>query len=219
MTHAEPDATQEAPEVSAQEDVRDEISNAHAEVEPRETARPPQHRPPRHERERPYDEPRRFQPRQPRQRHPDQEAARQHGSAIHQAIQDVEHIINDLKETLEEMEEVLETLELAEREKTGDEREIEQLRRALRGMSRGRENGPRPSQYPQGQRSGEHRDQRSYRGPEHRDSRPPRPENERHGVSETQQHAEAEHREEPAPQTGEPENRERDEGYDEPQPS
>jgi hypothetical protein len=218
MTHVEGDATQEAPEHAAPEDAREEIQNAHADVEPREAARPPQqHRPPRQERDRPYDEPRRFQPRQPRQRHPDQEAARQHGSAIHGAIQDVEHIINDLKETLEEMEEVLETLELAEREKTVDEREIEQLRRALRGMSRGRENGPRPSQpYGQGQRTGEHRDQRSYRGPENRDSRPRRPDSERSGSEAPQ--AEAEHHE-PAPETGEPENRERHDGYDEPQPS
>jgi len=48
-----------------------------------------------------------------------------------------------LKETLEEMEEVLETLELAEREKIADERELEQLRRTLRGLHRGRDSSSR----------------------------------------------------------------------------
>jgi hypothetical protein len=120
------------------------------------------------------------------------------------------------------MEEVLETLELAEREKTADEREIEQLRRTLKGLHRGRDNGPRPGpgqsgQYGQGQHRGEGRERRSFRGPDSREARPPRA-SEEHGSSE-RSHVEPEHHDEPGPRTAEPENHDRDEGYDEPQPS
>ena len=52
------------------------------------------------------------------------------------AIQQVTHIVEDLKRALEEMEEVLETLEFAERQKIDDEREIENLQRALRKLHR-----------------------------------------------------------------------------------
>ena len=53
-------------------------------------------------------------------------------------------MIDTLRETLDEMEEVLETLELAERQKDGDEREIESLRQALRNLQRPREGQRRP---------------------------------------------------------------------------
>jgi hypothetical protein len=190
----DPAAIGETQDVSAQDDVREEIGEA--DVQPREAPeRPPQqHRAPRQER--PQYEARRFQTHQPRQRHPDQEAARQHGSAIHEAIQDVEQIITDLRETLEEMEEVLETLELAEREKTADEREIEQLRRTLKGLHRGRDNGPRQGQYSQGQHRGEGRERRSFRGSESHEARPQRA-SEEHRASETP-HGEPEHHETPA---------------------
>jgi hypothetical protein len=59
--------------------------------------------------------------------------------SVQQAIEEVNRVIDLLRESLEDMEEVLETLELAERQKTADEHEIETLRRALRHMHRPRE--------------------------------------------------------------------------------
>ena len=47
-------------------------------------------------------------------------------------------IVESLKQTLEQMEEVLELVELAERQKSADEREIESLRRALRKIQQPR---------------------------------------------------------------------------------
>ena len=66
---------------------------------------------------------------------------RPEGSAISQAIDEVAQIIEALKRVLDQMEEVLELAELAERQKNGDEQEIESLRRALRQMQR--PGGPR----------------------------------------------------------------------------
>jgi hypothetical protein len=64
--------------------------------------------------------------------------------AITDAIEQVNRIIEELKHSLDEMEEVLETLELAERQKIDDEREIQNLQRALRHLhQRPRENEPR----------------------------------------------------------------------------
>ena len=56
-------------------------------------------------------------------------------------------IIETLRTTLDDMEEVLETLELAERQKTADEQEIEALRRGLRQLHRPREGGPHPPRH------------------------------------------------------------------------
>lgn len=61
--------------------------------------------------------------------------------AVREAIEEVTHIVDSLRETLDDMEEVLETLELAERQKTADEQEIEELRRAMRPLHRPREAG------------------------------------------------------------------------------
>jgi hypothetical protein len=58
-------------------------------------------------------------------------AARPHGSAISQAVQEVRGIVESLEQALEEMEEVLRLVEAAEHQKFADEREIESLRRAL----------------------------------------------------------------------------------------
>jgi predicted RNase H-like nuclease (RuvC/YqgF family) len=66
---------------------------------------------------------------------------RPQGSAISQAIDEVAQIIEALKRALDQMEDVLELAELAERQKTGDEQEIESLRRALRQLQR--PGGPR----------------------------------------------------------------------------
>lgn len=55
-------------------------------------------------------------------------------SAISQAIDEVMEVIDALKRAVDQMEDVLELVELAERQKLGDEREIESLRRALRNV-------------------------------------------------------------------------------------
>lgn len=52
-------------------------------------------------------------------------------SAISRAADEVRQIVESLEQALEQMEEVLEVVELAERQKSGDEREIDSLRRAL----------------------------------------------------------------------------------------
>jgi hypothetical protein len=70
-------------------------------------------------------------------------------AAVQQAIEEVNHIIKTLQETLEGMDEVLETLELAERQKTADEQEIESLLRGLRQLRQPRDlprSSARPSE-------------------------------------------------------------------------
>ena len=67
--------------------------------------------------------------------------------AVSQAIEEVNHIIETLRATLDDMDAVLETLELAERQKTADEQEIETLRRSLRQLHRPREGGPHPPRH------------------------------------------------------------------------
>ncbi|MGO8764573.1 MAG: hypothetical protein ACLQSR_05470 [Limisphaerales bacterium] len=54
------------------------------------------------------------------------------GSAISHAVSEVTQIAEALRQALLQMEDVLELVELAERQKLGDEQEIETLRRALR---------------------------------------------------------------------------------------
>jgi len=66
---------------------------------------------------------------------------------VQQAIEEVNHIIETLRGTLDDMEAVLETLELAERQKSADEHEIESLRRGLRQLHRPREGGPPPPRH------------------------------------------------------------------------
>jgi hypothetical protein len=70
-----------------------------------------------------------FQPAVPAPR-----AAKPDGSAISQAVSEVTQVVESLKEALNQMEDVLELVEHAERQKLGDEREIESLRRALRQL-------------------------------------------------------------------------------------
>jgi hypothetical protein len=67
------------------------------------------------------------------------------GSPISRAAEEVTQVVESLKGALEQMEEVLELVELAERQKLGDEREIESLRRALRHLqsSRGNRHDPK----------------------------------------------------------------------------
>ncbi|HEU5068914.1 MAG TPA: hypothetical protein VFV96_00695 [Verrucomicrobiae bacterium] len=73
-------------------------------------------------------------------------------SAIGEAIEDVYRITESLKKVMEELDELLETLELVERQKIEDERELDQLRRALRQIQRPRE-GQGQSPPPRPQRS------------------------------------------------------------------
>jgi len=53
-------------------------------------------------------------------------------SAISRAVDEVRQIVESLEQALEQMEEVQELVEVADRQKSADEREIESLRRALR---------------------------------------------------------------------------------------
>jgi hypothetical protein len=57
-------------------------------------------------------------------------------AAVTEAIVEVNGIITKLRESLDTMDEILETLELAEVQKTADEREIQALRNAMRGFDR-----------------------------------------------------------------------------------
>ena len=57
-------------------------------------------------------------------------------AAVSEAIEEVSRVITSLQQSLATMEEILETLELAEVQKTGDEREIQSLRNALRQFDR-----------------------------------------------------------------------------------
>lgn len=58
--------------------------------------------------------------------------------AIQEAISDVNQIIDTLRDTLDDMDELLELLEIAERQQTASEQEIDSLRRALRNLQRSR---------------------------------------------------------------------------------
>lgn len=112
-------------------------------------------------------------------------------SAIHQAIDEVMDIVEALKRAVDQMEEVLELVELAERQKLADEREIESLRRALRGLhdrprEQSRGGGPRDQRGPRENR--DQRDQREHREQQRepqgsRDFRQPREEAEPHDAA------------------------------------
>jgi predicted RNase H-like nuclease (RuvC/YqgF family) len=71
---------------------------------------------------------------------------RGHVSAISEAIDEVTDIIEQLRRTVEQMEEVLELVEVAERQKIGDEREIEALRGQLRQLHHPRDRRSRESE-------------------------------------------------------------------------
>lgn len=88
-------------------------------------------------------------------------------SAIHQAIDEVMAVVEVLKRSVDQMEEVLELVEVAERQKLADEREIENLRRALRQFSDRTPDRPRE----QRDQRGGGRDQRAPRAPRPQESR------------------------------------------------
>lgn len=82
-------------------------------------------------------------PREPQKESPADRQAGPKNHSITQAIEQVNEIISELKSALDEMDDVLETLELAERQKIDDEREIENLQRALRRLNRPRDDDQR----------------------------------------------------------------------------
>jgi hypothetical protein len=90
-------------------------------------------------------------------------------AAVAEAIEVVTGIIVSLRQVLDQMEEILETLELAEVQKTADEREIQSLRNALRQLDR---RGPVARHEPR-------REDSEHRG----DSEPRRRDDRRHGRS------------------------------------
>ena len=105
-------------------------------------------------------------------------------------------IAEALKHTIDELDEILELVELAERQKLADEREIDELRRALRRIQVPRHQSPPPQQL----RGPRHEDQqRGYRDQHHHprrdEPRPSRPE-----PSENAPRSEASRQEEPRPQ-------------------
>ena len=53
-------------------------------------------------------------------------------SAIHEAVSIATEIATSLKQMIDQLDEILELVEVAERQKLADEREIDELRRALR---------------------------------------------------------------------------------------
>jgi hypothetical protein len=64
-------------------------------------------------------------------------------AAVTEAIDEVNRVIVSLREALDTMDEILETLELAEVQKTADEREIQSLRNAMRNFDRPSSSEPR----------------------------------------------------------------------------
>jgi hypothetical protein len=112
-------------------------------------------------------------------------------SAISQAVAHATEIAESLKHTIDQLDEILELVELAERQKLADEREIDELRRALRRIQ--------PPRF----------QQQAPRGPRHDDSHrgghrehPPRQE-ERHPRHESHEHAPRQEETRP-PEAGEP---------------
>jgi hypothetical protein len=87
-------------------------------------------------------------------------------TAIHEAVAHATFIANALKELHEQMDEILELVEVAERQKLADERELDELRRALRRIQPN--NRPSHQQQPQ-QRFQPRRDE-----PRRPQSEPPR---------------------------------------------
>src|ERR1035437_3161200 len=100
-------------------------------------------------------EPRRPNPRPPYVKPADFRAA--DISAVSQAVELATQIAESLKQVTDQLDEILELVELAERQKLADEREIDQLRLALRRIqpprySRDEPREPRDSREPRAQR-------------------------------------------------------------------
>jgi len=65
-------------------------------------------------------------------------------SAIHEAVAHATEIAMSLKQMIDQFDEILELVEVAERQKLADEREIDELRRALRRIQPPRQQPPPP---------------------------------------------------------------------------
>lgn len=103
-------------------------------------------------------------------------------SAISEAVAHATEIAGSLKQMIDQLDEVLELVEVAERQKLADEREIDELHRALRRIQ-----PPRREQPPQPPSRGPRRDEprRDYREQnqrrdEPRQNQPPREQPEKH---------------------------------------
>ena len=97
-------------------------------------------------------------------------------SAIHQAVAHATEIAESLKHTIDQLDEILELVELAERQKIADEREIEELRRALRRIQPPRHQSP-PSRGPRHDEPHRGYKDQAPRRDEPRHARPESPEN------------------------------------------
>ena len=69
-------------------------------------------------------------------------------SAVSQAVAHATEIAESLKQMIDQLDEVLELVEVAERQKLADEREIDELRRALRRIQPPRREPPPPRREP-----------------------------------------------------------------------
>jgi len=97
-------------------------------------------------------------------------------SAIAQAVEHATQIAADLKQMMDDIEGILELVEVAERQKIADEREIEELRRALRRVQPQRlqtsaqaPRNPRPDDQSRGPRDQGGRREDSRRSPDRQD--------------------------------------------------
>lgn len=101
-------------------------------------------------------------------------------SAISEAVAHATFIANALKELHDQLDEVLELIEVAERQKIADERELDELRRALRRIQPQRQQPPperfQPPQRSQPRRDEPRRPQSPRERPENRPEPPPSPE-------------------------------------------
>ena len=87
-------------------------------------------------------------------------------TAIHEAVSHATFIANALKELHDQMDEILELVEVAERQKLADERELDELRRALRRIQPQSRPQPPPRFQPR-------RDEPRRPQPERQESAPP----------------------------------------------
>jgi len=102
-------------------------------------------------------------------------------SAVSQAVAHATEIAESLKHTLDQLDEILELVELAERQKLADEREIDELRRALRRIQ--------PPRHQQHQSRGP-RHEDSHRGHREPGPRPEESRQARQGIQEESQRPE-----------------------------
>lgn len=94
-------------------------------------------------------------------------------SAISEAVAHATEIAESLKQMIDQLDEVLELVEVAERQKLADERELDELRRALRRIQPPRREMPQQQSRPQPRRDEPRRPQPPREQPESRPEPPP----------------------------------------------